>query len=303
MFRSLGLLRNRDGVIEKFLEYMRCERNKSPRTVGEYGDDLRAFETYFTGMDSELTWETIDSDVIRDWMESMMDKGNTASSVNRRLSAVRSFFRYALAYGLVEKDPAHAIVAPKKKKPLPQFVKESEMDRLLDGVGMWDDSAEDLRARTIIIAFYETGMRLSELTGLDIGAVDMTQCQLKVTGKRNKQRIIPFGEELRKALETYMVQRLPAGGEALFADKWGQRLTNDKVRNIVRAHLAKVTTMKKKSPHVLRHSFATAMLNNGAGIESVRKLLGHESIATTEVYTHTTFEQLKKAYNEAHPRA
>lgn len=303
MFRSLGLLRNRDGVIEKFLDYMRCERNKSPRTVGEYGNDLRAFEAYFTGMDGELTWETVDSDVIRDWMESMMDKGNTATSVNRRLSAVRSFFRYALAYGLVEKDPAHIVMGPKRQKPLPQFVKEAEMDRLLDGEGMWSDSADDLLARTIIMTFYETGMRLSELTGLDIGAVDMECCQLKVTGKRNKQRIIPFGEELRMALEKYLKQRLPAGGEALFADERGQRLKNSKVRNMVEEHLAKVTTMKKKSPHVLRHSFATAMLNNGAGIESVRKLLGHESIATTEIYTHTTFEQLKKAYKEAHPRA
>lgn len=291
--------------IDQFLDYMCGERNMSPLTVEAYGRDLKAFESYFTQRDRGISWESVDSDLIRDWMESMMDKGNTASSVNRRLSALRSFFRFALSRGLISKDPAHNIEGPKKSRPLPQFVKESEMDRLLDGEGMWGDSFEDIRARAIIMTFYETGVRLSELTGLDIVDVDMGGCELKVTGKRNKQRIIPFGAELQKMLLSYIEVRKEFGGSdgALFIDRKGKRLRNPVVREMVKENLTKVTTIKKRSPHVLRHSFATAMVNNGAGIESVKKLLGHESIATTEIYSHTTFEQLKKAYKHAHPRA
>ena len=291
--------------IDQFLDYMCGERNMSPLTVEAYGRDLKAFESYFTQLDRGISWQSVDSDLIRDWMESMMDKGNTASSVNRRLSALRSFFRFALSRGLISKDPAHNIEGPKKSRPLPQFVKESEMDRLLDGEGMWGDSFEDIRARAIIMTFYETGVRLSELTGLDIVDVDMGGCELKVTGKRNKQRIIPFGTELQKTLLSYIEVRKEFGGSdgALFIDRKGKRLRNPVVREMVKENLTKVTTIKKRSPHVLRHSFATAMVNNGAGIESVRKLLGHESIATTEIYSHTTFEQLKKAYKHAHPRA
>ena len=293
-------------MVRQFLDYMLGERNMSPLTVRAYGDDLRDFETYFKQLDPNLTWNTVDADIIRDWMESMMDRGNSATSVNRRISALRSFYRYALSRGLVDKDPAHVIVGPKKSRPLPQFVKETEMDRLLDGTVMrWTDSFEDLRARTILITFYETGVRLSELTGMDVNDVDMSTGQLRVIGKRDKQRVIPFGSELRDALIAYIEERKAYAGDdgALFVDDKGMRLSNQWVRKMVRERLSMVTTLKKRSPHVLRHSFATAMLNHGAGIESVKKLLGHESVATTEIYTHTTFEQLKRVYKKAHPRA
>ena len=235
-----------------------------------------------------------------------MDKGNSASSVNRRLSALRSFFRFALSRNLVSSDPAHGLTGPKKNKPLPQFVKESEMDELLNG-SMWNLSDyKDVCARSIIMSFYETGMRAAELIGLDDAMVDLEACQLKVTGKRNKQRVIPFGQGLRDALSAYMelrdkvVTRLEP---ALFVSAKGRRLTYPQVRVCVSDNLARVSSLKKRSPHVLRHTFATAMLNHGAGLESVKKLLGHQELTTTEIYTHTTFEQLKKVYKSAHPRA
>ena len=293
-------------MIEDFLNYLRYERNRSELTVRNYEGSLRDFETYFKNRESHLSWESVDSDIIRDWMESMMDKGDMASTVNNSLSAVRSFFRFALARGLVEKDPAHVVKGPKKQKPLPQFVREAEMDRLIDLSQMWEDNYNDFRARTIIILFYETGIRLAELIGLDDQDVDFASHQLKVTGKRNKQRIVPFGEELEAVLKAYVQRRdeQPLKEDpALILDDKGCRMTRYKVEQIVKQCLSRVTTLKKRSPHVLRHSFATAMLNNGAGLESVRKLLGHESVATTEIYTHTTFEQLKRVYEKAHPRA
>lgn len=292
--------------IKEFLDYLRFERNFSLRTVGEYSDDLRKFESFFKNLDATLTWETIDSDVIRDWMESMMDKGNIATSVNRRLSAVRSFYRFALSRGWVEADPAHGVKGPKKEKPLPQFVREGEMDMLLDE-SMWNMSRyEDICARTLILMLYETGLRISELLGLDDADMDLEACSLKVTGKRNKQRVIPFGGELRDALTAYMAARdkdVARKTGALFVSRRGERLTYSKARRDVRDNLARVCSLKKRSPHVLRHTFATAMLNNGAGLESVKKLLGHAALTTTEIYTHTTFEQLRKVYESAHPRA
>ena len=293
-------------MIEKFLDYLKYERNRSELTVQSYERSLREFESYFKNREGQLSWESIDSDVIRDWMESLMDKGDMASTVNRCLSAVRSFYRFALSRRLVKHDPSHVVKGPKKQKPLPQFVRENEMDRLLDIKEMWGSQYKDVRARTIIITFYSTGVRLAELVGLNTADVDFTSHQLKVTGKRNKQRIIPFGAELEKELQYYIALRDAEVGHAtdpLFTSEKGERIKRSQVEKLVKDHLSQVTTLKKRSPHVLRHSFATAMLNNGAGLESVRKLLGHESVATTEIYTHTTFEQLKKVYKNAHPRA
>ena len=293
-------------MTEDFLNYLRYERNRSELTVRRYEQSLRDFESYFKNRDSQLSWESVDSDVIRDWMESMMDKGDMASTANCCLSAVRSFFRFALARKMVDHDPAHCIKGPKKQKPLPQFVREEEMDRLIDQPEMWSDNYKDVRARTIIILFYETGIRLAELIGLNDGDVDMDARQLKVTGKRNKQRIVPFGKELGEALAEYIRLRdeQPLRLEqALFLNDKGRRISRAQATAIVKQGLSRVTTLKKRTPHVLRHSFATAMLNNGAGLESVQKLLGHESVATTEIYTHTTFEQLKRVYENAHPRA
>ena len=292
-------------MINQFLDYLRYERNASPQTVQTYEESLRAFVSYLTFRDNSLSIDSVDTDLIRDWMESLMDKGNSASTINKNLSALRSFYRFALKRGLVKKDPAYAVTGPKKSKPLPQFLREGEMDRLLDGLE-WDSSFNNVRARTILILFYETGLRRSELVGLDDKDVDYDAAQLKVTGKRNKQRIVPFGAELAEQLKYYQAVRQEKFGEtsgAMFLSDKGERISGEQVYQIVRKYLSMVTSLKKRSPHVLRHTFATAMLNNGAGLETIKNLLGHASVSTTEIYTHTTFEQLKRIYKEAHPRA
>ena len=292
-------------MINQFLNYLRYERSASSQTVQTYEESLREFESYISLRDSGLSLQAVDADLIRDWMESLMDKGNTASTINKKLSALRSFYRFSLKRGLVEKDPAHVVTGPKKSKPLPQFLREGEMDKLLDQLE-WGNDYKDVRARTILLLLYEAGLRRSELIGLNDSNIDFNECQLKVTGKRNKQRIIPFGEELAEALSKYIAMRdeqFENSEGAVFLDDKGGRITGAQVYNIVRKNLSLVTSLKKRSPHVLRHSFATAMLNNGAGLESIKNLLGHESVSTTEIYTHTTFEQLKRVYKEAHPRA
>ena len=292
-------------MINQFLDYLRYERNASPLSVQTYEESLREFESYVTFRDNDLSISSVDTDLIRDWMESLMDKGHSASTINKNLSALRSFYRFALKRGLVKKDPAHAVTGPKKSKPLPQFLREGEMDRLLDGLE-WDSSFNNVRARTILILFYETGLRRSELVGLDDKDIDYDAAQLKVTGKRNKQRIVPFGAELAEQLKSYQAVRREKFGEtsgAMFLSDKGERISGEQVYQIVRKYLSMVTSLKKRSPHVLRHTFATAMLNNGAGLESIKNLLGHASVSTTEIYTHTTFEQLKRIYKEAHPRA
>lgn len=292
-------------MVNQFLAYLSYERNRSLATVSSYRKDLEAFQKFVQAQDPMLLWADVDADLVRDWMAEMMNEGQRATSINRRLSALRSFYRFALARNLVKSDPVQGVVSPKKDKPLPQFLKEKEMDELLQE-DFWTDCYEDVRDRMIIMTFYETGIRLAELMNLCDGDVDFMSGQLKVTGKRNKQRLIPFGAELSQALQHYMGVRdaqVVRHSAALFLANDGQQMTADAIRYRVKKHLSLVSTLKKRTPHVLRHTFATAMLNHKAGIESVKKLLGHESLSTTEIYTHTTFEQLKREYLNAHPRA
>lgn len=294
-------------MIQVFLDYLRYERNLSQLTVDCYGKDLEMFQSYCGSLDEPVSIESADSDNVRGWIETMMDSGHKAASVCRRLSALHCFYRFALKHKLVGKDPSRGIVGPKKAKPIPVFVREKDMERLLDGEGMWNDNIYiDVRARTIIDMFYNTGMRLAELIGLDDSDVDFVRQQVKVTGKRNKQRIIPLGGRILGELSRYIAMRdetVERKTDALFVSDKGLRIERAQVEKIVNDGLARVTTMEKRSPHVLRHTFATAMLNNDAGIESVRKLLGHAGLGATEIYTHTTFEQLRKAYDKAHPRS
>lgn len=292
-------------MVNQFLAYLSYERNRSLATVSSYRKDLEAFQKFVQAQDSTLSWADVDADLVRDWMAEMMNEGQRATSINRHLSALRSFYRFALARNLVKSDPVQGVVGPKKDKPLPQFLKEKEMDELLQE-DFWTDCYEDVRDRMIIMTFYETGIRLAELMNLCDGDVDFMSGQLKVTGKRNKQRLIPFGAELSQALQHYMGVRdaqVVRHSAVLFLANDGQQMTADAIRYRVKKHLSLVSTLKKRTPHVLRHTFATAMLNHKAGIESVKKLLGHESLSTTEIYTHTTFEQLKREYLNAHPRA
>lgn len=292
--------------ISDFLDYMRYERRRSEQTLQGYRLDLEAYVAYLDTLEGHVTVDTADTEDIRGWIEAMMDRGNSASSICRRLSAVRSMYRYALARGLVSHDPAHMVRGPKKSRYLPQFVREDDMDRLLDSAE-WGSDYISTRARTILILLYETGMRASELTSLDDSSVDFTQGEIRVLGKGNKQRAIPFGDELRTQLQQYISQRNQEWPQridnALILNDRGSRITYEQLRKEVMTRLSAIGNLAKRSPHVLRHSFATAMLNNGADLESVQKLLGHSELSTTEIYTHTTFEQLKKVYSKAHPRA
>ena len=226
-------------------------------TVINYRKDLTEFERFYKELEPQLSWESIDSDIVRNWMEYMMDRGNSASSVNRRLSALRSFYRFALRRKLIEKDPVHGLQGPKRQKPLPQFLKESEMERLLDSK-MWTDSYKDVLERTIIITFYVTGIRLSELIGLDDKDIDNVTCEIKVTGKRNKQRIVPFGKELADVFAQYQeVRNTTVKGDsiAFFQTEKGKRMTTAQVRTLVKKNLSKVSNVKKtfatrSSPYV-----------------------------------------------------
>ena len=291
-------------TVESFLHYLRYERNYSEKTVVSYGIDLREFQGYLNGVDGELKLENVDFDIVRGWIVRLMEGGMSEASVNRKLSALRTFYKYLLKKKMITVDPMSIVKGPKRKKPLPTFVRESDMDRLLDG-GLFDDSFEGVRDKLIMAMFYETGVRLSELISLNDADIDLFSNVMKVTGKRNKQRLIPFGENLKNAIRSYVECRNVAVGcscEAFFVRKNGKRLYQMLVYKLVKQNLSKVVALKKRSPHVLRHSFATAMLNNNAELEAVKELLGHESVTTTEIYTHTTFEELKKVYKQAHPR-
>lgn len=292
-------------MTDSFLDYLRFERNYSEKTIVSYGIDLAKFEEFFNGVDENVDFTTVDGDLVRAWVMNLMEQGYTSTSVNRKLSSLRSFYRFLLKKGVVQADPMLRVVGPKNKKPLPAFLKESEINRLLDEVPFKEDFT-GCRDKMILEMFYATGMRLSELIGLDDVDVDFSASLIKVTGKRNKQRLIPFGEELRQAMLAYIKVRdeaIPEKVEAFFVLPNGRRMYASKVYQLVKRNLSKVVSLKKRSPHVLRHTFATSMLNNDAELGAVKELLGHSSLTTTEIYTHTTFEELKKVYEQAHPRA
>ena len=293
-------------LLKAFFDYLRYERGASEQTIESYRSDLMAFESFYKCLDSDLTWKTIDIDVAREWVVSMMERGQKASSVQRRLSALRSFYRFLLKREYVAHNPVQGLVAPKKERTLPTFIREEEMSRLLDREGMFDDTFEGRRDHLIIAMFYETGLRLGELIGLNMDSVDLTSQQLRVIGKGNKQRIVPFGDGLLHLINIYIGERASLAiesGEPFFVSREGKRLKPAKVRAMVRKQLGLVTLQRKRSPHVLRHTFATSMLNHQADLQSVKELLGHEKLSTTEIYTHTTFEELKRVYRTAHPRA
>lgn len=298
-------------MIESFLNYLTHERACSPHTVISYGRDLWEFEAYLVKTESSIKIHDADTDLVRGWVMALMAEGCSATTVNRKLSSLRAYYKYLLRNEVISKSPMQGVRGPKKKKPLPQFVRESDMECLLDEK-LEGNSWEDMRERLVIQLFYETGIRLSELVGLNVEDVDFGRKSIKVTGKRNKQRIIPVGDGLLKSLKEYIdIHPNSSSNEELEAKEVSPLFVTDKglrvypgwVYRLVHKNLSQVVTLKKRSPHVLRHTFATAMLNGNAELEAVKELMGHESVSTTQIYTHTTFEELKKAYNKAHPRA
>lgn len=292
-------------LTDSFLDYLQYERNYSEETIKSYREDLRQFEEFAREEIGDSAPSEVKAELVREWIVSLMDRGYTSTSINRKLSSLRSFYKFLLRKGEVAVNPLQKITGPKNKKPLPAFLRESDMDRLLDEVD-FGEGFKGCRDHMIIEMFYATGVRLSELIGLDNKDVDFSSSLIKVTGKRNKQRLIPFGEGLKIAMMEYVDVRneaVPIRTNAFFVRENGERLSRSIVENLVKRNLSKVVTLKKRSPHVLRHTFATTMLNHDAELGAIKELLGHESLATTEVYTHTTFEELKKVYNLAHPRA
>lgn len=297
-----------DAWLEDFFAYLRYERAYSERTIISYSSSLKEFGLYCKSLETDLSWATVTSDVVRSWVVSLIEAGLSVATVCRCLSAVKSFYRFLLKRGLLDVDPSYSVSAPKKRKPLPYFVGEKDMDSLLTEVS-FPNTYEGVLSRTVVSMLYATGMRASELLGLNVYDVDFGNSLITVLGKRNKQRKIPMLPELKVCIEDYLRARMQIqkdGGneEALFLNgRSGKRISYVKLRLLVRETLGKVTMQSKRSPHVLRHSFATSLLNNSADLQSVKELLGHESLKTTAIYTHTTFEELKKLYNQAHPRA
>ena len=296
-------------MIGGFLNYLSLERAYSPHTVTSYENDLKAFGAYLGQTETGLELKDADADLVRGWAMELMSSGVKATSVNRKLSSLRTFYKYLLKKGVITVSPMQNVSGPKKSKPLPQFVREGDMERLLCAT-VQGDTLQELREHVILQLFYETGIRLSELVGLNDGDVDFGRRMIKVTGKRKKQRIIPIGDGLVESLRRYVEEKAVIAQSAnvdsqlpLFVTDNGARVYPGWVYRLVHKRLSQVVTLKKRSPHVLRHTFATAMLNNAAELEAVKELMGHESVSTTQIYTHTTFEELKKTYSKAHPRA
>ncbi len=292
--------------IDDFVSYLLAQRHYSQLTATVYAAALQGMWAFANGRYQARTWAEVTYQIIREWVVALMQTGHSPATVNKNLSALRSFYKFMLAGGYVTNDPTRRVRGPKKDKQLPVFVREKDMDHLLDDI-VFPDDYQGRRQRLVLLMFYSTGMRLAELIGLDTDSIDFHNSTIKVLGKRNKERIIPFANELRDALTQYLSLRAQqpaaAHNNALFMGVRAERISRTEVTRIVNDALSMVTTIKKRSPHVLRHSFATAMLNNGAEIEVVKELLGHESIATTQIYTHTTFEELKKEYSKAHPHS
>jgi len=291
---------------ESFLQYLKTEKRNSPHTVISYKNDLDQFFIFLEVSDKHITVEEVTSSQIRAWIVSMMENGITQSTVHRKISCLRVFFRYLRKEGIMKNDPLEKVVLPKRKKVLPHFVTEEAISGLLDNKA---DNNEfgSVRDLVIIEMLYMTGMRRAELIGLKVSDVDLNECMVKVTGKRNKQRIIPILKEFSVTLRNYLLLRNEAAKEKdegwFFITDKGNKLYDKYVYNIVWNTLSKVTTIEKRSPHVLRHTFATHMLNRGADLNTIKEFLGHANLSATQVYTHNTFEKLKKIYKQAHPRA
>ncbi|MGQ9620648.1 MAG: tyrosine-type recombinase/integrase [Bacteroidales bacterium] len=291
---------------ESFLKYLETEKRYSPHTILSYENDLNMFLTFLESAGHSGDLVQVTSHDVRAWIVNMMDKKFSAVSVHRKISCLRGFYRYLLKKGITDRNPLDRVIVPKRKKVLPVFVDEKALQNLLDRFDFGDDF-RGMRNRTLIEMLYTTGMRRAELTGLTCSDIDLVNYTVKVTGKRNKQRIIPLLRSFSDKLGEYIRKREEKFGREyggwLFLTDSGKKMYDKCVYNIVKSYLALVTTIEKKSPHVLRHTFATHMLNRGADLNAIKEFLGHANLSATQIYTHNTFEKLKEIYKRAHPRA
>lgn len=289
--------------IETYIKFLHHERRCSVHTVRAYRSDL----DQFIGFVQEVglaAWSEVDLTTIRLWQVSLMQAGAKASTVHRKLASLKGFWAFAMDQGWVMKDVMEGLIRPKKEKRLPQYMRESEMRSLLDEFE-FENSFSGLRDRLILEMLYGTGMRLSELIDLRVEQFIVVDKVVKVRGKRNKERLIPLHASLAHSCEAYLAKRrldFPASETCFFLTDKGQKLYPKFVYRLVNMYLGKVSSRGKRSPHVLRHSFATHLLNRGADLNGVKELLGHANLAATQVYTHSSIEELKKVFNQAHPR-
>jgi integrase/recombinase XerC len=290
--------------IQLFLDYLRYEKRNSPNTFTAYENDLHQFVSFGKELIEDFSVENADHHLIRQWIISLMDQGVTSRSVNRKISTLKSFYKFLMRQGIIDKNPTDRVIIPRMGKKLPVFVQEREINYLLDG-GFFGNDFQGKRDKAIITLFYGSGIRLSELKNIRIQDLDLKEKTVKVLGKRNKERLVPFPLEIATVVKEYLEERNELFGDVsdvVFLTDKGEPIYSKLIYRIVIKHLSLVTTLDRKSPHILRHSYATHLLNRGADLNAIKELLGHSNLAATQVYTHTTFEELKKIYKQAHPR-
>ena len=287
-----------------FLQYLRSEKRFSAHTILAYENDLKQFSFYLDEVYELEDLAKVNDKVVRSWMVHLSDLGLSARSINRKLSSLKSFYRFSCNNGFCSINPLINIVGPKKEQRLPEFVDEKEMRNLFSSIS-FDDSFEGIRDKIMLDLFYQTGMRLSELRGLKVSDVDFSKKVLKVLGKRNKERLIPLHDSILKSLQSYIDERknnVQADESALVINNKGTKCNEKFVYRTVNSYLSTVTLTTKKSPHIIRHTFATHMLNRGADLNTIKEILGHANLAATQVYTHNSIDKLKAIYKQAHPK-
>ena len=291
--------------IEQFIRYLQFEKRFSPNTVTAYKNDLDQFSQFIVSFQPELL--NVTHQHVRTWIVSLMDDGIEARTINRKISSLRSFYKFLQREDLIGNSPMIYVKAPKIPKRLPVVITEQKMDILLDAQGVFSNDFKGIRDRLIIELLYGTGIRLSELVNLADNDINVYEQQIKVLGKRNKERIIPISKPLAKLVGDYQLQKLNQNfdnkSSALIVTNQGNKVYAKFIYRTVNLALSFISTHDKKSPHILRHSFATSLLNRGADLNAIKELLGHSSLAATQVYTHKSVEKLKSIYKQAHPKA
>jgi integrase/recombinase XerC len=292
--------------IESFLNYLSVQKRYSNHTIISYKNDLVSFFDFCETQFSCTTLKEIQSTFVRTWLASLKEADMESKSINRKISSLKSFFKHQLKNQLIDVSPMATIVSPKVKKRLPQFVAEKDIQLLFNHIEFgtdWDGQTN----RLVFELFYNTGIRQAELVGLRERNVDVGNSTIKVLGKGNKERIIPISKQLAQSIATYInskhLLQVEADAEILLVNAKGKKLYPKYVYNVVNKYLSLITTIDKKSPHVLRHTFATHLMNNGAELNVVKELLGHSSLAATQIYTHNTIDKLKDIHKKAHPKA